>query len=84
MRVIGRIPHPSIGITIFHMNDKYILKLEAGPMEQVYKFSQEQAPGVEALEQVADEEFIKGCVERFNAMYLAMKSAIERRTGSAS
>jgi hypothetical protein len=78
MRVIGRIPHPSIGITIFNMNDKYLLKMEAGPMEQVYKFSQEQTPGVEALEKLADDVFIKSCIDRFNAMYLDMKAALER------
>lgn len=78
MRVIGRIPHPSIGITIFHMNDKYLLKMEAGPMEQVYKFSAEQALGVEAIEKLADEVFLKSCIDRFNAMYLDMKAALER------
>ncbi|MGL5889820.1 MAG: hypothetical protein ACRC3B_08040 [Bacteroidia bacterium] len=78
MRVIGRIPHPTIGITIFNMNDKYQLKLEAGPMEQTYKFTHEQAPGVEALEKLADDVFLKTCIDRFNAMYLDMKAALER------
>jgi hypothetical protein len=40
MRVLETIPHPSITITIFQMNDKFIVKFEAGPMEQVFKFNQ--------------------------------------------
>src|SRR5436853_498463 len=39
MRIIDSIAHPSITISIFQMNDKYLVKFEAGPMEQVFKFS---------------------------------------------
>lgn len=79
MRIIGRIPHPSIGITLFHMNDKFIIKFEAGSMEQVYKFSQEQAAGAEALEKLVDPAFLQQITDRFNAMYLDMKAALERQ-----
>lgn len=41
MRIIGNIQHPDIRITVFHMNNKFIVKMEAGPMEQVFKFDQE-------------------------------------------
>lgn len=73
MRIIGHIPHPSIGITVFSMNDKYIIKLEAGPMEQVFKISQTEMPGMEAIQKMLDEEFMKKAVDRFNDMYVSLK-----------
>lgn len=73
MRILGRIPHSSFTITIFGMNDKTILKIEAGPMEQVYKFKTEDMPGVEAVEKFLTEEFLSGVHARFNDMYLSMK-----------
>lgn len=78
MRIVGNIPNPDIRITVFHMNDKYIVKLEAGPMEQVYKFDQEKYPGFEAIQKLVDAEFISNAHKRFNEMFLEMKSAMGR------
>lgn len=73
MRIIGNIPHRDFRITVFHMNDKYIVKLEAGPMEQVFKFDQGKYPGFEAIQKLIDEEFLKKAHARFNEMFLEMK-----------
>jgi len=81
MRVIGQIPHPSLRITIMHMNDKYIVRLEAGPMEQLFKFDQTRYPSLEAVQQLVDEEFLRAALERFNAMFLSMKSAMQKHPG---
>lgn len=75
MRIIGNIPHPEMRITVFHMNDKFIVKFEAGPMEQVYKFNQEDHPGFEAIQKLVDETFITNVLKRFNEMFLEMKEA---------
>lgn len=40
MRVIAEVPHPHFRITIFFMNQKYILKIEHGNFEQNYKISE--------------------------------------------
>jgi hypothetical protein len=74
MRIVGRIPHQSLTITVFHMNDKYIVKFEAGPMEQVFKFNAEDVSGLEAVQQLLNEEFKNRVVERFNEMYISMKA----------
>ena len=42
MRIIDSIPHQSMTISIFQMNDKYQVKFEAGPMEQIFKFNVEE------------------------------------------
>ena len=75
MRIIDSIPHPSISISIFHMNDKYIVKFEAGPMEQAFKFFTEDVKSVERLKLIVDEAFIEKVRTRFNEMFIQMKDA---------
>ena len=75
MRIIDSIPHPSISISIFNMNDKYIVKFEAGPMEQSFKFQTEQIKSVENLKKMINDDFIEKVRLRFNDMFLQMKDA---------
>lgn len=75
MRIIDSIPHPSMNISIFQMNDKYIVKFEAGPMEQAFKFSMEDVKGVAGLKQLVNAEYIEKVRVRFNEMFLQYKSA---------
>lgn len=82
MRVVGRIPHPSITITIFEYNEKYTLKLEAGPMEQSYKITIDQIGNLANLHKLVDEAFLKECLTHFNAMYLSWKGTVERHQGN--
>jgi hypothetical protein len=74
MRIIDTIPHPSITISIFQMNDKFILKFEAGPMEQSFKFDNADVKGVENLKKMITPEFIEDVRKRFNEMFLQMKA----------
>ena len=78
MRIVGNIPHPDMRITVFHMNDKFIVKFEAGPMEQVYKFDQEKYPGFETVQKLVDAEFMANVLKRFNEMFLEMRDTQER------
>lgn len=78
MRVIGNIPHPSISISIFAMNDKYQIRFEAGPMEQIFKIPQTEINGIEGIKELVDEEFLSKITERFNEMYLFFKEAKEK------
>jgi len=75
MRIIDSIPHPSMTISIFQMNDKFILKFEAGPMEQAFKFYVEDVRSVDGLKALANEAFIETVRLRFNDMFLQMKAA---------
>ncbi|MBL7911464.1 MAG: hypothetical protein JNJ41_10455 [Bacteroidia bacterium] len=74
MRIIDSIPHHSMTISIFQMNDKYQVKFEAGPMEQTFKFSVEEVKGVENLKKLINEAFIEKTRLRFNEMFLEMKA----------
>lgn len=69
MRVIETIPHPSMLISIFKMNDKFIVKIEAGPMEQTFKFSEEEVNGIAHIKSIFNEDFIDKIRVRFNEMY---------------
>ncbi len=73
MRIVGRIPHPEFAISVFEMNEKFVVKFEAGPMEQTYKFLKDGLGSWEAIESLFDEAFLDNIRDRFTAMYLDMK-----------
>lgn len=78
MRIIATIPHPNISISIFQFNEKYIVKLEAGPMEQAFKFTKEEVSGADDIKKIMDGEFMRRSIDRFNEMFLSLKEAKER------
>jgi hypothetical protein len=73
MRVVDSIPHESMSITIMQMNDKYQVRFEAGPMEQIFKFSIEEVGNLEGLKKRIDETFINTTRKRFNEMFLQLR-----------
>lgn len=78
MRIIDSIPHPSITISIFSMNDKFVVKFEAGPMEQAFKFKHDEVKSVENLKRMIDENFISKVHSRFNEMFISINEAKEK------
>jgi hypothetical protein len=74
VRIIDSIPHQRMTISIFQMNDKYLVKFEAGPMEQVFKFSVEEVRSLEKLKELVNENFIEKTYLRFNDMFMQMKN----------
>jgi hypothetical protein len=78
MRIIANIPHPRLTISIFSMNDKYQIKFEAGPMEQIYKIAHDDIEGIEGIKKLIDDAFLEQILNRFNEMYVAFKGARER------
>jgi hypothetical protein len=74
MRIIDSIPHESMTISIFQMNDKFSVKFEAGPMEQHFKFHVEDVKNVANLKTLINAEFIETTRKRFNDMFLQMKT----------
>jgi hypothetical protein len=74
MRIVGSIPHESLTISIFQMNDKFQLKFEAGPMEQIFKFHVDDVKSVEGLKALVNAEFIETTRKRFNEMFMQMKA----------
>lgn len=79
MRVVAELPHPECKITIFSMNQKYLIKIEKGTFEQTYKLGElDVTDGVNGVFQILDEEFIAGAVARFKAMRDDFHAAYQR------
>jgi len=79
MRVIAELPHPDFKITIFSMNQKYIVKMERGILEQTYKISEmDILDGVNGVFEILDEAFLKTVTERFVTMGADFKDAYHR------
>jgi hypothetical protein len=77
MRVVTEIAHPELKITIFHWNNRYLIKLEAGLFEQTYKVHEHDVDSEETITKLVNEEFIKGAIDRFNQMAKSLQTALE-------
>ena len=76
MRIVGEIPHPELKITIFHWNNRYLIKLEAGLFEQTYKIHEYDVASEEEVKKLIDEQFLKSALERFNQMAESLHNAL--------
>jgi len=81
MRIIAELPHPEFKITLFNMNQKYIVKFEQGQLEQSYKLSELDLSGggVNEVFQILDEAFMNTVVERFKTMRSDFSAAYKRQ-----
>lgn len=79
MRVVAELPHPDCKITIFSMNNKYIIKFEQGTIEQTYKLAEmDVLNGVDGVFEIIDETFISAVVANFKMMRIAFIAAYKR------
>ena len=69
MRIIAELPHPDFKISILNMNQKFIIKIEKGSLEQSYKIPEaDLTDGVNSVFEILDEEFLKTVSLRFESM----------------
>jgi len=69
MRIIAELPHPEFKISIFNMNQKVIVKIEKGSLEQSYKIPEmDLTDGVNSVFELLDEDFLKTVTSRFESM----------------
>jgi hypothetical protein len=69
MRIIAELPHPEFKISIFNMNQKFIVKMEQVTLEQSYKISEmDLTDGVNSVFELLDEQFLKTVAARFAEM----------------
>ena len=75
MSVLAELPHPDCKISIFGMNQKFIIKFEQGVLEQSYKLAEtDVVGGVNGVFELLDETFIQQVLNHFQEM---RKSFIE-------
>ena len=68
MRIIDTIAHPIMRISIFQMNQKYIVKFELGTLEQSFKFSELDIINLAILKADVVEKIIPNVLLRFEEM----------------
>jgi len=69
MRIIAELPHPEFKISILNMNHKFIIKVEQGNLEQIFKVAEmDLIDGVNSVFELLDEEFLKTVAARFAEM----------------
>lgn len=78
MRVIGDIAHPRYRITLFTWNEKYMAKIEAGALEQTYKFNRDDFGSIEMLKAYFDTAFFADIDRIFETMQEAAIRAGQR------
>jgi hypothetical protein len=78
MRVVSEIPHPEFKITLFAWNNRYLIKLEQGLLEQTYKVSETDVAGDEDVLTLLDDEFLREAGRRFHEMSRSLGEAMKR------
>lgn len=78
MRIVGEIPHPDCRITLLSWNNRYLIKVEQGLLEQTFKINQFDIIQESDLNKVIDEQFVRECVDRFLEMSHSLRAAMAR------
>jgi hypothetical protein len=79
MRIVKELPHPRFKITVFNWNEKYIIKIEDGHLEQSYKIDAHQIAGLDELENMITTPFLLTVLERFGSMSKDFNAAFQNR-----
>jgi hypothetical protein len=78
MRVIHERAHQGCRITFFSWNNRYLIKLEEGLMEQTFKIDQFDVENEQELLRVVDSEFLQQAIDRFMEMGRSLHEAKAR------
>lgn len=79
MRTLLELARPECKITVFSMNQKFIIKCEKGRYEQIYKLSEpDLLEGIDDLLKILDEAFMNTLAKRFVQMRDDFNQACQR------
>lgn len=77
MRIIGEIPHPDCRITLFQWNNRYIIKLEKGLLEQTFKINQFDLSSENDLRMLVNAAFVQEALVRFESMDQSLQKPLQ-------
>lgn len=79
MRVIAEIPHPSCKISVFYMNQKYIIKIEQGNVEIGYKISEIDyvISGLEPVMAIIEKDLLKDSLPVLDQLQQVLANALK-------
>lgn len=79
MRIVGEVSHPEYKITLFHMNNRYSIKIENGQYEQTYKLRESaNFQSVADVKQIIDSAFLMRVQQHFKELNQTLSQALER------
>ena len=78
MRIIGEIPHSQCKVTLYHWNNRYLIKLERNGLEQTFKVDQFELTSDKDLQTLVDELFLQKALDRFDDMERSMAEALQK------
>ena len=77
MRILTRIPHPTLQITVFSNDDRFPVQFEHGGLSQVYRFRRsESLRGVDDVRRLVNGDLIGTVLEQFAVMRAAHSRAL--------
>ena len=79
MRLVRELSNPDFKITIFSWNNRYLIKLEQGVLEQTYKIPEPDIIDEKDLDFLLDAEFLQQANRRFEEMGHSLYEARQRR-----
>ena len=78
MRLVRELSHSDCKITIFSWNNRYLIKLEQGLLEQTFKIPETDIVTEEDLITLLDAEFLHQAGRRFEDMGQSLHEATKR------
>jgi hypothetical protein len=78
MRIVGEIPHPHCKVTLYHWNNRYLIKLEKSGLEQTFKVDQFELTSDKDLHKLIDDSFLQKALTRFDDMEQSMAEALQK------
>lgn len=78
MRFVLEIPHKECKITVFAWNNRYLIKLEQGLLEQTFKVNEYDLDGESELFKIIDETFVREALSRFEDMNFSLRQTLQR------
>ena len=76
MRIVKEITLPDLKVSIYNWNNKYLVKLEQGLLEQTYKIPETEITSEKDLEVLLGEAFLSKVRLRFRDMMADLQEAI--------
>lgn len=78
MRTVREFTQADCKVTIFSWNNRYLIKLEQGLLEQTFKVAEMDVAGEEEVVTLIDAEFIQQAAARFAEMGQSLHEAMRR------
>lgn len=68
MRIVDTIPHSHFTISVYSLNEKYIIKIELDRYEQSFKIGESDINGLHEIRNMLNDKFLTNCMKRFIEM----------------